>query len=250
MGLFDKLREVADVAKETLDKATDVAKVTLDKAVDTALISSDPAVEKYRNQITALLSTVDRLTKENIKTYYKVVYDEVCDDAALDRALSKFEANVERICGETWYRLTFNQLQKSYNHPTNLDRDKIYDICFADFKQEVKNKFNEILDILGEHQKIEYFKDGINKLYRELNCPIDLGYPQERLRAQVMGQMIVERLLANDSFIQKMFVQELLEYLCKYKGIERAYALVLRANQFKKFSGDLENYQSISKKEC
>ena len=54
MGLFDKLREAVDTVK------------------DSVLSTDDSTEKRYYGVILVLLSTDDRITKENIKTYYKV----------------------------------------------------------------------------------------------------------------------------------------------------------------------------------
>lgn len=234
MGLFDKLRDKVNGFLKTGEV--------------TVVEKDDPMTTKYYEGILSLLSTVNRLTKENIKIFYKVKYDEICDEAALDRALSKFESVVEDERGETWYKLSFRQREKE-RIQTKLEADEIYEICFKEYMEDVKARFCAILEAIKNQPKKEFLDDGLSELEWTLQLPDD-PYPYVRLAGQAMAEVMVDRLLVGDPTVKALVTEEVCTYVCEKKGLEQVYAMVLRAMHFEKFGENSAQYQSITEEDC
>lgn len=234
MGLFDKLRD------------------TVNSAVDTVQGVDHSKTQRYYDIIFTLLSIVDRLTKESIQTYFKVQYNEVCDDAALDKALSKFDSEVESRHQKTWYMLTFQQWKNKRTNNSNINKDVIYDICFKDYIDNVKEKFEEILQIVSENPSNKLFKRGLDNLEQDLQFPRfdSHKYPYPYLAGKVMGSIMVERFWAMDKTVQTIVIEAVCDRVCGCRDLERVYAFALRALHFNEFGKDLNEYSTITEEDC
>ncbi len=227
MGLFDKLSKKLENS-----------------------ISTGENSKRYYGIILNLLCNVEVLTKNNIKAYFKAKYNEECDDAALNKALSKFEAEDKR--NDTWYSLTFKQFQqeKLDNSFNNKDKDEIIEICFKDFKEEIKIKFKELLNNVSPIVEKRLFDRELDKFKRILNLPDSKRYPLMLVAGKAMGDVIIALLLSKDKDVIFLVSEEICEYMCKYKGLERAYAIAMHAQWFKNNEKCFDKYQSFSQEDC
>ena len=85
---------------------------------------------------------------------------------------------------------------------------------------------------------------------RDLKFPNSYDYPHPYLAGKAIGKVMIERLLAMDDTVKTIVVEEVCTYLRERKGLERAYALALRALNFNELGKYLSEYTSITKEDC
>lgn len=227
MGLFDKMREIVN---STLGEGALVSKSSAD----------DPVVKRYYGVILVLLSTVGRLTKEHIKLYFRVRYNEECDDASLDKALSKFET----IEGNpTRYKLSW---QAERVKSPDVKKEDVLDICYAPFRATLKSKFEEILSTLEQKPQKRFLMQGFSALGRAFRWSDEEYY----LAGKVISEVMTERLLSKDPTVVSLVVEEAFEYLKPHKSLPLAHAVALRALHFEKYGETLNEYESITIDDC
>ena len=228
MGLFDKLREMAEAA----------------------LGAGDSPKKKYYDFTVNLLSTTDRLTKEHIKACMKVKMGEECDNAILEDVLTRFDSTVERQMGETWYMLTTKQRCNEKPSPLLLTKAEIYDICFAEFRKSIRARFAEVLET------VKACPDSVH-LDRAISAMIKLpsaDYPHEKIAWKVAGEEIVKRFYANDPTVTAIVEKRIYDHLTYAEDhgelVTRLYAIALRALHFEKHEMEVGQYTSITEEDC
>lgn len=235
MGLFDKIREV----------------------VDSVLGSGNSPQKRYYDIVLNLLSTVKCLTKENIKTYFKVKLNEDCDDAVLEAVLSKFERTARRKTGETWYELTSEQFRKNLDahfSPSPALKEEICNICFADYFERTRARFGEVLETI---------KNCADSFHLEQACDAMIEYPESEcphydLTGKVMGEEMIKRFLSGDPTVVAIVEKKAFDHMiagCRDKKhwdefIALLYSIALRGLHFEKFGKGTAEYASITKEDC
>ena len=231
MGLFDKLREVAEVA----------------------LGSGNSPKKKYYDFTLNLLSTVKCLTKENIKKCYKVKMGEECDDAVLDAVLTKFDTSTEPKTREIWYERTIKQ-ERDEKIPAPLllfkNADEVYDVCFGDFRKSIRVRFAEVLDTI---------KDCADSFHLEQACEAMMQYPLKPyphsvIAGRVMGEEMVKQFFTNDPTVTTIIKKDTLRKLSRKANesdlVDCLYAVALRALHYEKHIRETEGYASITEEDC
>ena len=222
----------------------------LKDSVNAILNVDDATVKRYYGVILVMLSNVKCLTKENIKSYFKKKYNEICDEAALDKALSKFDSEVEPKHKETWYKLSFKQSENEKVAVSSPSEDEIYDICFADYKEDVKEQFYNIITDVKAKGNISLLGSELEKMERRLSLPQSTYYPLVRITGKAFGEVMIERIRAKDDVAIWVVTEEVCEFAKEKKGLDIAYALAIRANNFRENIIHIEAYPVITEEMC
>lgn len=231
MGLFDKLREMAEVA----------------------LGSVDSPKKKYYDFTLNLLSTVKCLTKEDIKKCYRVKMGEDCDDTVLETVLTKFDTSTEPTTRETWYKRTIKQ-EYDEKIPASLllfkNADEVYDICFSDFQEGIRVRFAEVLDTVKNCADTFHLEQACNAMMRYPGKP----YPHSVLAAKVMSGEMLKRFYTNDPTVTAIITKETCDHLSRIEKkrelVACLYAVTLRALHFENSIAGTPTYSSITEEDC
>jgi len=250
MGFFDKLRKAIDSATESFTNN-----------------NSSNSIKYLEDIVINLLVSVDKLRKKDIQKFIKVKHNVDCDDAVLDKILSKIKAD-SVLNGETWYSLPFSfpfkQRLEILNHYA-YEESEIQDICYADFREEMRLKFNNMLevikaDISGDSLVYAFSSlvPSISEITKDFKYKYS-SYNQPLLAAQVISDEILKLFFAKDQFIKDFVIMCALQGLhARYKMHARhkpsgyipyLYNFAIRAMHFESHRDDAE-YTSITKAEC
>lgn len=240
MGLFDKLREAVE---------------------STGLVGGNEKEKKYYDIVLNLLLCVRHLKKEHMQKIITVKCNEDCDIPTLDKVLKKFKPVTEPKTGEIWYETSYEQLSKANRDDgghSYFNKGEIYDICFADFKEEIRSKFKETFEVVKSNPSERILKQGISRIID----PLPSGYagsddyPNYRIAIKVIAEEISKLLFAGDCLIKEIVADEAISWLkyarenSKYEYIPRLYAFALRALHYAKSSEIDQEYSSIVLTDC
>jgi len=244
MGLFDKLKEAVGNAIES--------------SMNGPMNENE---KKYYDIILNLLLSVPHLQKEHIQKFIEVKYNENCDEATLCKVLEKFETVTEPKTKETWYQLTSTQSSRASYKDGGLSwfkKEEIYDICFDDFREEIRLKFKEIFEVVKATPSKRILDQGVSKIIEVLPSGYAGGddYPNYQMAVKVIGQEITKLFFDGDCLIKEIISDEALSWLKydyknqSYNYTSHVYAFALRAFHYKKSDKTSENYVSITLTDC
>ena len=246
MGFLDKLRDIAlgkshPLADETVKKHYEIA-YGLFASMKGDYVDFD-ATKIYIEHCTGEECDVEKLQKA--LTYYGEgpLYKILTKEYELRSAIkgSVPPSDIEKILKVN------NELAQSSNY--RCTKEEAIEICFKQYREDVRTRFCEMLDVLKEQPKKKFLDEGITKLDREFNLPPNCD-PERAIARKVIADVMVERLLAEDPTVRTLVVEEVCEYGCKKKTLPLAYAIALRAVQFEKYGKNLEKYQTITEEDC
>jgi len=251
MGFFDKLRKAIDSATESFTNNNSSNSINLQEIV------------------ADILASVDQLRKKDIQKIIKVKHNVDCDDAVLDKILSKISGKLSGS-GEFWYYLTSEEREKEWKRNKGshvYNENEIRDICYADFREEMRLKFNNMLeaikaDISGDEVVYAYtsLEKGIPKITKDFPYRQLRTYNQRLITAQVISDEIIKLFFDKDQFIKDYVIMCVLKRLRdKYNQhakkmilsyyIPHLYNFAIRAMHFESHFDDFED-TSITKAEC
>ncbi|MBQ8731337.1 MAG: hypothetical protein IJY82_00715 [Oscillospiraceae bacterium] len=242
MGLFDKLKD------------------TVGNAIESGLIGPmDEEEKKYYDIILNLLLAVPRLKKEQMKKFIQAKYGGNCNEGTLDKALGKFEGSMEPKTNEIWYQITAMQSSRADYKDGGISwfkEEEVYDICYADFRDEVREKFKGIFKVVENNPSKRILEQGIGKIMNSLPSAFD--YPHQRIAAKIICEELLEALFSGDELMQEIAADMVilqLERACKdtlrnYEYIPKLYSATLRAFHYQDSQDREENYTSITIEDC
>lgn len=279
MGFADKLRS-------TINKVTD----TVQSAVDTAQSGYNPFPDdiskKYYEIAYGLLSSVCSISKkygstsityhnvsfDAIKKYVEFYLKEPCDDVKLlsildkyfaghneelkgyccksDNSLRQYVARDNNIPAKTISNLIqLNEvlnLKKSYM----CSNEEIYDICYKETIENIKDEFNYVFKVVEEYNDLEYFEKGlreITKKYRK-TMPIVLLNP-------LVDNLVYDSFWSRNPITEKCFLKLLYSYMSikakhAIESLEYFSSFALRVVHFENYTGNSADYSSVTEEEC
>lgn len=186
MGLLDKIRDVVD-----------------------SLLGGNSPKKEYYYFILNLLSTAEYLKKEHIKKCYKEKMGRDFDDAVLETVLTKFQTIKDRETGGVWYERTKKQVfdEKIPKEAWLFQsKDEIYDICFGDFRKEIRVRFEETLESI-KTCATEYDLEAAWDL-KSRDYPSESQYHHSIIAAQVMADVMIEHFYENDPTVIAIVLRE------------------------------------------
>ena len=201
MGLFDKFREVVDSVKSSV------------------LREDRSPSNRYYDIVLNLFTSVRRLNKDHIKTFFKVKYNETCDEATLEKVLEKFDKAFEPKTQATWYELTSKQYSQALNKGPGAScftENEVLDICFADYREEVRSNFTDMFEVVKRNPTTTVFANGIYKM--RSNLPKWPDYPNATIFAKVVSEEIIKLLFADNDIIKEVVLDKALSYLIEIKN--------------------------------
>ena len=244
MGLFDKLKEAVG------------------NAIESSMNGPMNEEEKYYFDIVLnILLAVKNLDKKDIKVFIEYKTQKVCPEATLDSVLQKFESFTEPKTEKTFYRLTSTQSSRAdyKNGGTSwYTQEEISDICFSDFREEIRSKFAGIYEVVLENPSESILEQGISKITGALpgNIPDYGDYSYYQIAIKVIGQEIINLFYDGDCLIRDIISDSALSWL-KYdyenenhEYLPHLYAFALRALHYEKADKTADNYVSITKADC
>lgn len=242
MGLFDKLKEAVGNAIES--------------GINGPMNENE---KKYYDIILNLLLSVPHLQKEHIQKFIEVKYNENCDEATLCKVLEKFETVTEPKTKETWYQLTSTQSSRASYKDGGLswfNKDEVYEICYADFREEMRSKFKDIYKVVKSTPSKRVLEQGISKITESLPGHHS-GYPHLTMTAKIICEELLAALLDGDSLMKEIAVDMALSHLAytyeksgDHEYIPLLYAFALRAYHYDNSGKDAGEYNSITETEC
>lgn len=251
MGLFDKLRDVADVAKNSLDKAVSAANQAVEAAQSAADPFSDPVVKQYYEIVCGFYETFlpkTRIDDSNLMAYSQVEkyveyhLNEACDEVALNKTLELYS-----LCCADYAK---NKNNKTYIAVTHLRSEtrkaglyqmNTYEAYKMFFKEEIDaatEEYKKIIDVIKDNPNHNTFAQGLAKL----SCT-----------NQIKQIVVANSFLAGDTTTQTCIVACVLNNLIRrwsvgthVLGSLDAKMLALRALHFEEQGGDAENYTALT----
>ena len=206
-------------------------------------------VNQYTDLICVLLSHIPELTREAIRAYIEKKHAAPCDEAALDKALKKFQPEEkDGITGKkfahTWYTMSLSQQSKK-GCSKFLDEQELLDICFADYKQEMRALFIEELDKLGKAPTNRSLESRMSFLETSGRLKLDNKACLIKIVGQITYEVMKERFGASDP-VARALVMDAVYVPHEYTSI---YAVALRARHYMEHADDAE-YTSITMEDC
>ena len=176
MGLFDKLRDVADVAKDSLDKAAAVANQAIESAQSAADPFSDPEIKQYFQVACGMNGFYKWAEKRPLdserdplfpkfKKYAEHILGKACDDAKLKKAWELFFS--------AWHYASYGQAAKNHKFREDTEESGIYQqnpyetcrLCYPEEIAEFAVKYERILDIIKDDVSYDNFNTGLQRLF-------------------------------------------------------------------------------------
>lgn len=244
MGLFDKLKEVVGNAIESSMNG-----------------HMNEQEKKYYDIILNLLLCVPRLQKEHVQKFIKTKYNEEPNEVTLDKVLEKFNSITTPKTHGIWYQLPSTQNSRANYKDGGLSwfkEEEIYDICFDDFREEIRSKFREVFEIVQENPSKKLLEQGIKKIttpisgyyIAESNCP------NFKIAIKVITEELLKHFFIGNDLICDIAADMVLSRLqYNYTSNDsnynpRLYAVALHALHYAKSVVNETEYVSITKEDC
>lgn len=245
MGLFDKLKE------------------TVGNAIESSINGSmNEDEKKYYDIVLNLLLSVRHLQKPHIQKFIEVKYNEKCNEATLDTVLQKFESVTTPKTHEEWYMLTSTQSSRALyknNGASWYNEEEVINICFADFRENIRSQFKDIFKIVKDKPSKELLDRGIKTITEKQSgyYSAESDYPNFKIAVKVIAEELVKALfdgeqllkdIAGDMAISRL--ESTWEGYQSYNFVPQVYSLTLRAFNFNNCNDKTEQYTSITLLDC
>lgn len=264
MGFFDKLREVANKAVDSVQSLNNP-------------LPSETAKVYYEIAYGALKSLGVGASYNALKKYVEFHIDQQCDEAILQQVLIWFGDDY----GQRKYYLTStedgmrartnSEYKPKIVTPSTTEKiiqinkdlefapkyrysfEQACDICYKDEVSQIRTEYLKVFDIIAERQKYRYLETGLKK--------IEKAYHTEygTLARRLLRKWIFEDLEAGKDIIQKAYAEAVIYSIKGISGnrdhitggpVSYVAAVAIRALHFEQYSWSKENYSSITTEEC
>ncbi len=263
MGFFDKLREVANKAVDSVQNLNNP-------------LPNETAKVYYEIVYGALKSLGVGANYKALKKYVEFHTGQKCDEAILQQVLIWFADDY----GQRKYYLTSSEdgmraranitkpkgitpgtTEKIIELNKELDLAPKYrcsfeeacDICYKDEVAEIRAAYQKVFDIIAERKKYRYLEPGLKKIEKDSRTEYGL------LAKRLLRKWIFEDLDAGKAIVLKAYAEAVV-YSIKcirenrecITGGPMCYvsAIAIRALHFDQYGGNKKDYSSISNGEC
>ena len=224
-----------------------------EKIRDNILAVVDPQKKEvkkdYYNTAIFLLSHIEYLSAEDIKTYIEAKGNGTCDEGMLDVVLSKFEKHV--YSEKNYYCLTFEQKNKEKVESTATNLKEIYSICYPDLIEDVKAKYQGVIEVIKDNPNEKHLFDGLDKVVEGYELP-----HHKQICYDILANEVANKLIDNDPTVTKIMIDEVYLRLyaslrvgrdaCYQELFKCAYVLLLRKLHYEKNLENLGEYKTLS----
>lgn len=230
-----------------------------------------------------LFSKKPSLKDETVKKYYEIIYGIQCSTTwggnvsadedshahkyveyvlggPCDEKKLKDAVELINISRTDYPRTKLENELKEYNkelrtlNKYTCDRPTAYKVCYPELVEEVKLKYNQILDVVKDYDDVKHFCNGINKQIYESEL-----WKQDLVRDCFHIAMSESLYEGNPITVKNLFTlftdilyrrkNGLVEY-DRSSPVNVAYAFALRALQFEKHGKKRDEYVTLSFEDC
>ena len=234
MGLFDKLKETVNSAKESVQSVSDPL--------------ADPIVKKYFEIIcgmrhTFLATGPEKVSgNETAKKYVEYFLESPCDEERLENALSLYNLS-RNDSPNNKSEMILSDFRKSLSESTTYRLNRYYAtmlFCREEVTMALMD-FNNILDVISDNVNYKHFSQGMEKM--QYNRTIKNIVITESFCGgkSITRELVLEYL--KDCFIGRMCSEK---YNNLYDVKDDIALLTLRALNFEKCNGNSEEYKALT----
>ena len=241
MGLFDKLREVVDVTKESINDMIETKKMANDPL-------ADPIVKKYFEIICGMRHTFKSVGPEPemgnnvVQSYVEYFLGEPCDLEILLKSISLYNRSRKDYPSDEIERKLSNYRKSLIDSPNYcLDRYKACEMFLKDEIEAVKIEYNKVLDIIKDNINPKHFHQGVKKI--DCNPAVrDIVIADSFCEGNHITQRLVMDYFYN-IFINRMCTSK---FASLYNPHDAVALAVLKALHFEKYRDNKETYTSVT----
>lgn len=241
MGLFDKLRDTVDNAKNSINKAIESVQNTNDPL-------SDPVVKQYFEIICGMRKTFlstgpEAVTNnEKAKKYIEYFLGAPCDREKLERALELY--NLSRNDSPSQKTETIvSDFRKSLTKSTRYQLNK-YQAQKMFCQREIElatEEYNRVIDVIKENPNYIHFSQGIRKMQYSSAIKDIVIYNSFCEGNPIIKHIVLEFFI--DSLLGRINSET---YNTLYDSRDDVALVVLKALHFEKYGQQKEGYTTIT----